>query len=339
MRLKKTDIDTPLCVDLDGTLINTDMMWECLIRLFRRNPFAVFQVLAWWTHGRAYLKAQLAARVQVDAATLPYNKPLIGYLNGEKKKGRKVLLVTASDLAMVSEVPKQVPALEEVLASDGVRNLRGKNKGATLAQIFGEKGFDYAGNSHVDLPVWERAREAIVVNGGPGLKERAAKLTDLGPVFPREQNSLPGILEVLAIRRWWENIVAAIPIAALEGQGRSVPVARGAMLLAALCLCSSGASVMSHLFRLDYDRFDPSRRSRPFAAGTIPIQAGPALFPALILTGLALALPLGLWVESSLIGLILSGLMRESYSTSLRVLGLLGMFTARLIGGWLLAGF
>jgi len=30
----------PLAVDLDGTLIRTDMMWESLVRLLRKNPFA-----------------------------------------------------------------------------------------------------------------------------------------------------------------------------------------------------------------------------------------------------------------------------------------------------------
>ena len=35
----------PLAVDLDGTLIRTDMMFESLARLLRRNPLAIFQVL------------------------------------------------------------------------------------------------------------------------------------------------------------------------------------------------------------------------------------------------------------------------------------------------------
>ena len=61
----------PLVVDLDGTFIKTDLLWESIARLLRRNPFALFAILFWWTRGRAFLKKQLAARVKIDPATLP----------------------------------------------------------------------------------------------------------------------------------------------------------------------------------------------------------------------------------------------------------------------------
>jgi hypothetical protein len=35
----------PLVVDLDGTLIKTDLLWESLARLLRRNPFMLVPVL------------------------------------------------------------------------------------------------------------------------------------------------------------------------------------------------------------------------------------------------------------------------------------------------------
>ena len=71
----------PLVVDLDGTLIRTDLMWESFARLLQRNPFAIFAVLFWWTRGRAFLKQQLARRVQIDPATLPYNEKFLAWLD------------------------------------------------------------------------------------------------------------------------------------------------------------------------------------------------------------------------------------------------------------------
>ena len=59
----------PLVVDLDGTLIKTDLLWESLARLLRRNPLRIFHVLFWWARGRAFLKKQLASRVRIDPAT------------------------------------------------------------------------------------------------------------------------------------------------------------------------------------------------------------------------------------------------------------------------------
>lgn len=176
---------TPLCVDLDGTLINTDMLWESLVRWLRRKPWYLPLILLWWSRGRARLKAELAARVRVDPATLPYHQPFLRFLQGEKRCGRTLLLVTASDEALARPVAEYTGLFEEVLASDGKTNLRGKTKGSRLAERFGKGGFDYAGNSSVDLPVWALARQAIVVNGSLRLVARAGQVAKLGPVFPR----------------------------------------------------------------------------------------------------------------------------------------------------------
>ena len=70
----------PLCVDLDGTLIRSDMLWESMVRLLRRNPLWLPALLLWWLRGRACLKAQIARRVTVDAAELPYQEDLLEFL-------------------------------------------------------------------------------------------------------------------------------------------------------------------------------------------------------------------------------------------------------------------
>src|SRR5450432_465180 len=88
----------PLVVDLDGTLIKTDLLWEHLARLLRRNPFWLVPVLIWWMRGRAYLKKQLARRVKIDPANLPYHEKFLAYLREQKSTGRKIILATASDL-------------------------------------------------------------------------------------------------------------------------------------------------------------------------------------------------------------------------------------------------
>jgi apolipoprotein N-acyltransferase len=175
--------NVPLVVDLDGTLIRTDMMWESLARLLRRNPLAIFQILFWWTRGRAWLKQNLAARVQVDPAALPYNKKFLAWLREEKKSGRKLILATASDLKMAQPVAAHVGLFDEVLASDGKTNLRSENKLRALTAKFGERGFDYAGNSDADFAVWRGSREAVVVNASRRVLREAGRCTRLGPTF------------------------------------------------------------------------------------------------------------------------------------------------------------
>ena len=173
----------PLVVDLDGTLIRTDLMWEHLARLARRNPLWIFPVLCWWTCGRAFLKKQLVRRVKIDPATLPFNEKFLGWLREQKAGGRKLVLATASDLHMALPVAHHVGLFDEVLGSDGKTNLRSGNKLELLTEKFGVRGFDYAGNSTADFAVWRGAREAVVVNASRKVLTTAGECARLGPSF------------------------------------------------------------------------------------------------------------------------------------------------------------
>ncbi len=173
----------PLVVDLDGTLINTDLLWEYLARTLRSNPFNFFPILFWWMRGRAFLKRKLGARAKIDPSTLPYNGKFLAWLREEKSRGRKIVLATASDLQMARPVADYAGIFDEVLASDGKTNLRSGNKLNVLKQKFGEKGFDYAGNSSADFAVWEGAREAIIVNASRSVSNRASQIAKIGATF------------------------------------------------------------------------------------------------------------------------------------------------------------
>ena len=178
------DRAVPLCVDLDGTLIKTDLFWESSVLLLRRNPLWLFVLPFWWMKGRAHLKRQIAARSgQLDPARLPYNESFLEFLRGEHRRGRPLILATASDSSLAQQVADHVDLFCEVLASDGRTNLRGSAKRRQLVAKYGERGFDYAGNSAVDLAVWRQARAAIVVNARKGLARRAAKLTTVSATF------------------------------------------------------------------------------------------------------------------------------------------------------------
>jgi phosphoserine phosphatase len=279
----KTDRETPLCVDLDGTLINTDMTFESMVKLVGGNPLHLFSILAWWTRGRAQLKAELGKRVRIDPSTLPYNASVMDFVRAEKSLGRKVLLVTASDTAMAQEIAAHLQIFDEVLASDGVRNLRGKNKGGTLAQLLGEKGFDYAGNSRVDLPVWERARNAILVNGSDALRGLAEKRAPVARELSRRGPVLPQLLRMVTPGAMAGNLVVLVPYAWAILAGGRPAAAEPLLTLVAILLSTFGGRVLNELFRMHEDRFDAVGRNRPFASGELDIHVGPVLGPALIL--------------------------------------------------------
>jgi phosphoserine phosphatase len=183
MPLPPTENQIPLVVDLDGTLIKTDLLWESLGLYLRRNPFGIFPVLLWWTRGRAFLKQRLADHVRVDPAKLPVNGKFLAWLHEQKAAGRKIVLATASDFQAAKPVADHFGIFDEVLASDGKTNLRGANKLKALVEKFGERGFDYAGNSSVDLAVWRGAHAAIVVNARRSVEKRAALCATVERIF------------------------------------------------------------------------------------------------------------------------------------------------------------
>jgi apolipoprotein N-acyltransferase len=236
----------PLCVDLDGTLIKTDLLWESLARLLRRNPFQLLPVLFWWTRGRANLKRQLVRRVTVDPAALPYHGPFLAWLREQKAAGRKLVLVTASDHDMALPVANHLGLFDEVLGSDGKTNLRGANKLKVLIAKFGERGFDYAGNSSVDFTVWRGAREAVVVNASAAVLKGALECTRLGPTFVQDYSpfaTLKSFLNELLVRSGYLLAIgaglllaAAFPNIGIAGFAWIAP----ALMLVAACGKSGG---------------------------------------------------------------------------------------------------
>ena len=179
----------PLVVDLDGTLIKTDLMWEALAQRLQRNPFAIFVILFWWTRGRAFLKEKLGKRVRLDPGSLPRNAKFLAWLHEQKKTGRKIVLATASDFQMAKPVADNFGIFDEVLASDGHVNLRAENKLKALIAKFGERGFDYAGNSSTDLAVWRGARKAIVVNASREVQKKAKETAEVDITFCETNSS------------------------------------------------------------------------------------------------------------------------------------------------------
>jgi apolipoprotein N-acyltransferase len=243
----------PLVVDLDGTLVKTDLMWESLARLFRRNPLSIFQILFWWTRGRAFLKQQLARRVKIDSVPLPYHEKFLAWLREQKSAGRKIVLATASDLQMALPVANHVGIFDEVLASDGKTNLRSEKKLKLLVEKFGERGFDYAGNSSVDLAVWRGAREAIVVNASRSVQLRAANCAKVAANFSEDYSPLeiPGrFLNELFWRSGY--LVAAFAGLLLAAAFQKIGIAGFAWIAPALLIFSAHKKNSGDAFRAGY---------------------------------------------------------------------------------------
>ena len=174
----------PLCVDLDGTLIATDALWESFLLLAKAEPTSVLRVPFWLGKGRARLKRELAQRVLPDPAALPYRSEVLAYIQQAKASGRPIYLVTASDQNIADAVGQHLGLFDGVIGSDGARNLKGEEKAKLLEEQFGVRGFDYVGDSNADLPLWKASHRAVVVDAKPSTLARAKASTPTAEVLP-----------------------------------------------------------------------------------------------------------------------------------------------------------
>jgi hypothetical protein len=331
------DNQIPLAVDLDGTLIRSDMLWESLVRLLLESPLQALAVPIWWLQGRAHLKQQLAARVRVDPASLPYNEEFIAWLKEQKRSGRLLILATASDIAMADPVAQYVGLFDGVMASDGKTNLRHAAKLRALTERFGPRGFDYAGNSPVDLGVWAGTREAIVVNGTDRLARRAAQTTKVGKVFPAKPALLAALLTALRPHQWATNLIVFLPALMAHQLGQTTILGLAARAFVAFCLCASAVYLFNGLRDLEADRNHPTQRSRPLASGALPLSVGLMAAPGLLLAALGVALCLSPEFLAVVLGYFI---LAVAYAWRLKRIALLnGLVLVGLIMWRVLAGY
>lgn len=320
---------------MDGTLLRTDLLWESLVRLLKTKPLQLLRVVGWCLRGRAFLKQQLA-RVAVNPSTLPYNEELLAYLRQQQKAGRRLILATASDVRMAEPVARHLGIFDEVLASDGHTNLRGANKLRVLIERFGTQGFDYAGNSSVDLAVWCGARQAIVVNASPRLARRASRVAALGPEFPAASSTLGAFFSSLRPHQWVKNAIILIPALAGHRLGDLPMMVRDLLAFGIFCCSASGAYMINDLMDLDGDRIHHRKRLRPFASGALPLPFGLVAGPGLLAAGLLAAFTLSLGF-AAIVALYLALTMGYSWwirrVVLLDVFVLAGLYTVRLVAG------
>jgi 4-hydroxybenzoate polyprenyltransferase len=276
----------PLVVDLDGTLVSTDTLHESVLRLLRDRPLHLLLLPLWAWRGKAALKAQIASRVSLDVACLPYRLDFLRWLHEQKNEGRPLILCTASDQSTANAVAKHLGIFAGVLASDGHVNLAGASKATALVQRFGERGFDYAGNARVDLAVWQHARQAVVVNATASLAAAAAKRCVVERRFDRLAATWTDARRTLRVHQWLKNLLLFVPLVAAHS---FADVSQWTALLfafLAFSLTASAVYIANDLLDLESDRQHPRKQGRPFASGRVPVWWGTVLAPLLLLAGI-----------------------------------------------------
>jgi 4-hydroxybenzoate polyprenyltransferase len=326
----------PLCVDLDGTLIRSDMLWEALMQLLHSNPVYVFRLPIWLLRGRAYFKKQIAQRVQLDVSVLPYNEHFLEFLRAEHERGRPLVLATAADQSHAQQVVHHLGLPMEVLGSDGGVNLKGETKARLLTERFGHRGFDYAGDAGVDLAIWRQAREAIVVNARAGLARKVRAVTTVSHVFNEAKPWWQALVKAIRPHQWVKNLIIFVPLFGAHKEGNLVLLGDTLLAFAAFSLCASGAYVMNDVWDVESDRHHAGKKNRPFASGQFSLPFGVALSGLCLCLSIAVAVGLPgdfLWVLAVYFVLTTAYSWRLKQVVLLDVFVLAGLYTIRLEAG------
>jgi len=272
---------TPLVVDLDGTVIRTDMLYESFFASATEGFGHHWSTVGALLRGKAHLKAHLAGACTIDYSLLPYNSEVLDLIRDAKNDGRRVYLATASNRRHAEGIAAHLGLFDGIFASDGTVNISGSAKARVLIEAFGNGCFDYVGNGHVDLEIWSHARKAYVVSDASALRRKVELLGVSTGCIDTPRPSLRVWLKALRIHQYAKNALIFVPL--LTAHAYELHFVLSALLaFVAFSLCASSVYLLNDLIDLRADRQHPSKQNRPFASGSLPLAHGVVAIPVLL---------------------------------------------------------
>jgi len=329
-----------LVVDLDGTLVRSDLLFETFWSSLSQDWRTPFIALTALTNGRAALKKRLTDLSSVDVSSLPYNDEVIDYAKRWKSEGGRTALVTASDQGLADRIAEHLGIFDEVHGSSGTNNLKGSRKADFLAGHFAGADLAYMGDSKADIPVWKQTSKSITVNAAPDLRKRVEALGDNFEHLSAHAPVISAYLKALRPHQWLKNILVFLPM--LAAHALTGPIFLQSLLaFVSFCLIASSVYVLNDLLDLAADRAHPRKCRRPLASGSIPIIHGMLMVPVLFILGLGVALFLG---PDFLLVMVGYYVVTTAYSLFLKrstiidICTLAGLYTIRILAGGVATG-
>ncbi|NJL07196.1 MAG: UbiA family prenyltransferase [Methylacidiphilales bacterium] len=325
----------PLIVDLDGTLIGSDLLVESAFGYLGRNPWRIGALVAALARGKAALKSHIAAANEIDVSHLPYNEQVLRLIGEARQSGRPVYLASASNQRYVREVAGHLGLFDGWFASDDAENLSSAAKARRLVEAFGHGGFDYIGNGDADFAVWAVARRRVAVNPSSAVRAKLLKLDPEAVVLARPADRLRTWVKLLRVHQWAKNALVLVPLlTAHKFDPASFGLAIAAFL--AFSLAASGIYIVNDLADVEADRKHRTKKHRPLAAGTIPMPeamvAAAILVAVAVLGGFAIAPAFG-GVLCAYIALTIAYTFVLKRKMMVDVIALAMLYTIRVIGG------
>ena len=326
-----------LVVDLDGSLIKSDLLFEGIVLIIKRNFLLLLLMPFWLLRGKAHLKRQVAARATPDASLLPYNSEIIALIDRFAGQGARVILGTAADAAAAQKVADQVGKFDAVLATGVAGNLAADRKLQAILREVGDAEFAYVGNARPDLAIWARSAEIYVVNPSRGVLSGLRRLGKVPTqLIDNKKPYFRSALKALRLHQWLKNVLVFVPILVGHQWQNLLSWQSSILMFVAFGLTASSIYVVNDLLDLDADRQHPRKRNRPFASGELPILHGLFAAPLLLAGGIGLAFTINhmaglLLMAYAFVSTIYTMLLKRYVVVD--VITLAGLYTIRILAG------
>ncbi|THD71588.1 UbiA family prenyltransferase [Thalassobius vesicularis] len=328
--------DVPLFVDLDGTLIRTDVAEEMLVRGMRSAKAMRQALAAYRADGLGGLKRALSREVGFRADLLPYDPHVMDYIRTARAAGRQVILATAADRDVAEEVAAYTGLFDAILASDPGSNLKGEAKLAAIRAMAGNGPFEYLGDSTADLPIWQ----AAPWRGFARIPQAAQALAtpDHTTLRPGTRPAmLPALRRAMRPHQWAKNVLVLAPLLFTHLYGDPVSILRALLAFAVFSICASSVYLLNDVLDIEADRAHPTKKTRPFAAGDLLPRHG--VIGSVGLLAIALGLAFGVLGPAFGVTMLAYFGLTTAYSFVLKtystvdVVALALLYTLRIIAG------
>lgn len=327
--------ERPLIVDLDGTLVRSDLLIETAFWELGRRPHSIVNMVRALLQGKASLKHRLSEAYDFDPSVLPYDEVVVSCVRAAAAQGRPVYLASASHERIVSAVADHLGLFTGWFATDATTNCTGENKAEKLVATFGQGGFDYIGNAAADLPIWRRAAKSCAIRAPASVMSRLSRECDNVERLAHDRPTWRTWARLLRVHQYAKNVLVFLPLLANQLFGWD-SVLQALIAAVAFSICASGVYILNDLIDLQDDRVHRTKCYRPLACGQIPLAHAVVAFPALLFLSLAVASAI-----SSTFFAVLAGyfVLTTAYSLLLKrkmildVLALAVLYTMRVIGG------
>ncbi|MBU3641072.1 UbiA family prenyltransferase [Polynucleobacter sp. Fuers-14] len=280
-----------LAVDLDGTLIRSDLLVEGLLKLILRKPWITIPLIFKLFQGKAAFKNYIASVADIDCINLPYNNKVIAFIKEQKQNGAYLILCTASNYRYAEKIFQYLKIFNEVMASDANLNLSGKNKSQALIEKFGVGGFDYIGNSPDDFAVWANASKAILVRPTREIHKKIKKINANFEILDSDSiTDLSKIISMLRPHQWLKNLLIFLPfLTATDYTPNLETFFKLLFAFMSFSICASSVYILNDLSDIESDREHIRKRFRSLASGGVQIYLAAIILPVLFSLSLMIA--------------------------------------------------